>query len=92
MGIKINLISKITDIEKGKIKGDYLSDGTYGKGDVYMFYRPYGQLSAIRKWLLNVHTEVSCFCSENKSQSKGRLDDLQAERKFHKISFRGSKN
>ena len=86
MGVKINLISRITDIEKekGKIKGIYLSDGTYVEGDVFIETTgstgPMGNCLRYGNGCSMCILRCPAFGPRISLSQRAGIDDLQAER------------
>jgi flavin-dependent dehydrogenase len=86
MGIDIHLIARITDVEKedSKIKGLYLSDGTYVDGDVFVEATgstgPMGNCLRYGNGCSMCVLRCPAFGPRISLSARAGIDDLQGER------------
>lgn len=86
LGIELNLIARISDIEKegDKIKGIYLSDGAYIEGDVFIETTgstgPMGNCLKYGNGCTMCILRCPSFGPRVSLSSRAGIDDLQAER------------
>ncbi|GAA0735345.1 hypothetical protein GCM10008906_08940 [Clostridium oceanicum] len=97
MGIKINLISRVIDVKKdgNKIKGIYLSDGTYVEGDVFIETTgstgPMGNCLRYGNGCSMCILRCPAFGPRISLSQRAGIDDLQGERKEDVLgAFSGS--